>query len=392
MRLALTCSAAAAPRARVRLVTATLALLAVLVGGAARAAAGQEAAAAPRERTTVFRAGESGYHTFRIPAIIRSARGDLLAFAEGRRNASADAGDIDLVMRRSRDGGRTWSPLQVIGDDASDTFGNPCVVLDHTTGTIWLFVIRTRGADRESAIIAGQSLSLPRPFVLSSTDDGHTWSAPRDLTTSLKREDWTWYSLGPGIGIQARDGRLVIPGNHAIAGSGVHRSHLVFSTDHGATWRIGAIAPDGTNESQVVELSDGRLLHNMRNHPPRSGINHRIVATSRDGGLTLDAAREDAALVEPPAQASILAVPGRDGGSRAIVFSNPASPKRERMTVRVSDDDGVTWRRTIVVDEGHAAYSCLVEVEGDIGLLYERGAASAYEEIVFVRLSRAGLI
>ena len=224
--------------------------------------------AAGLEQVVVFRAGEAGYHTFRIPAIVRTRGGDLLAFAEGRRNAAADAGDIDLVARRSTDGGRTWSPLQVIGDDGADTFGNPCVVVDRETGTMWLFVIRTTGSDKEHAIIAGQSRSLPKPWVLSSTDEGRSWSAPRDLTAVLKGPDWTWYSLGPGIGIQTRDGRLVIPGNHAIAGSGVHRSHLVYSEDHGKSWHLGASAADGTNESQVVELSDGRLLQNMRNHPP----------------------------------------------------------------------------------------------------------------------------
>lgn len=343
------------------------------------------------EHVPVFRAGENGYHTFRIPAIVRTPKGALLAFAEGRRHASADAGDIDLVARRSTDGGRTWSALQLIGDDGADTFGNPCVVVDRDTGAIWLFVIRTTGSDKEQAIIEGRSRSLPRPWVLSSTDDGVTWSAPIDLTSAIKRSDWTWYSLGPGIGIQLRDGRLVIPGNHAIAGSGVHRSHLVTSADHGKTWQIGAIAVDGTNESQVAELSDGRVLHNMRNHPPRPGENHRVVATSADGGRTLSPVTFDRALIEPPAQASILAVAGDAPDRRWIVFSNPASTRRERMTVRLSDDDGATWRRSRVVYDGPSAYSCLVDLDGDVGLLYERGEKTAYESIVFTRLTRTWL-
>ncbi len=347
-----------------------------------------QAVAAP-EHVTVFRAGDQGYHTFRIPAVVRTPKGDLLAFAEARRHASADAGDIDLVSRRSGDGGRTWSALQVVGDDGADTFGNPCAVVDHATGTIWLFVIRTTGSDKEQAIIEGRSRSLPKPWVLSSTDDGHTWSAPKDLTATIKRPDWTWYSLGPGIGIQARDGRLVIPGNHALAASGVHRSHLVFSTDNGGTWQLGASAVDGTNESQVVELADGRLLHNMRNHPSKPGGNYRAVATSADGGRTLSSVTYDRALVEPPAQASILSVPSGRPGRRWVVFSNPASTKRERMTVRISDDDAASWGIARVVHEGPAAYSCLVDLGSDIGLLYERGEASAYEAIVFARLTRA---
>jgi sialidase-1 len=351
----------------------------------------QPAASGP-QHVTVFKAGDEGYHTFRIPAVVATPRGDLLAFAEGRRNASADAGDIDLVARRSLDGGRTWSALQVIGDDGTDTFGNPCVVVDRETGTIWLFVIRTSGSDKEAAIIAGSSRSLPRPWVLSSTDDGRTWSAPRDLSAALKRSDWTWYSLGPGIGIQAANGRLVIPGNHAIAGGGVHRSHLVYSDDHGRTWQLGASAADGTNESQVVELGDGRLLHNMRNHPPKPGGNYRAVATSSDGGRTLSAVTYDRALIEPPAQASVLAVPGDVPGRRWIVFANPASTKRERLTVRLSDDDARSWRVSRVVHAGPAAYSCLVDLGDDLGLLYERGESSAYETIAFARIPRAWIV
>lgn len=369
----------------------TLTMLAVaLLLSCASGAAAQPAPSAP-EHVTVFRAGEQGYHTFRIPAVVRTPKGDLLAFAEGRRQAAADAGDIDLVSRRSVDGGRTWSALQVVGDDGADTFGNPCAVVDHATGTIWLFVIRTTGSDKEQAIIEGRSRSLPKPWVLSSTDDGHTWSAPKDLTAAIKQPGWTWYSLGPGIGIQARDGRLVIPGNHALAESGVHRSHLVFSTDNGGTWQLGAAAVDGTNESQVVELGDGRILHNMRNHPSKPDGNYRAVATSADGGRTLSSVTYDRALVEPPAQASILSVPSGRPDRRWVVFSNPASTKRERMTVRISDDDAASWGIARVVHEGPAAYSCLVDLGSDIGLLYERGEKSAYEEIVFARLSRAWL-
>jgi sialidase-1 len=261
-------------------------------------------------------------------------------------------------------------------------------VVDRETSTIWLFVIRTTGSDKEQAILDGRSRSLPRPWVLSSRDDGQTWSSPVDLTASLKRPDWTWYSLGPGIGIQTGDGRLVVPGNHAVAGTGAHRSHLVFSADHGRTWQLGASAIDGTNESQVVELADRRLLHNMRNHPSRPEGNYRAVATSADGGRTLSAVRFDRTLIEPPAQASLISIAGRRGGRRWLAFANPASPRRERMTVRISKDDGVTWAVARVVDEGPSAYSSLVEIGADLGLLFERGASNPYEEMVFTRLTR----
>lgn len=333
----------------------------------------------------VFTAGDGGYHTYRIPSVILTPRGRLLAFAEGRRANASDAGDIDLVARSSDDGGRTWSPVKVIGDNGPNTFGNPCPVVDRTTGTIWLLTTHNRGDDRERDIIAGTSRGTRTVWVMSSRDDGQTWIAPVEITASVKRADWTWYATGPGIGIQLRGGRLVIPANHAVAGTGEHHAHILYSDDHGATWSIGAVAAAGTNESQAVELADGRVLLNSRNHPPKPR-NFRLVSTSTDGGQTLSAPDEDAALPEPPAQASVLRVPPVSGGRDRLLFSNPAGPRRERMAVRVSYDDGRSWPVLRVLHEGPAAYSCLVVLdEGAIGVLYERGWRGAYEGITFAR-------
>jgi sialidase-1 len=345
----------------------------------------------------VYRAGDAGYHTFRIPAVIAARDGTLLAFAEGRRAGAADAGDIDLVLKRSRDDGRTWSALQVVGDDGPNTVGNPCPVLDRTTGMIWLLTTRNRGTDRERDIIAGTSAGTRTVWVMRTTDAGRTWSAPREITASVKQPDWTWYATGPGVGIQTRSGRLVIPANHAERGAepgvGVHRSHVFYSDDHGAHWTLGASADPGTNESQIVELSDGRLRLNMRNHPPKAE-NFRMVAISADGGRTLSPARPDPALIEPPAQASLIALPpSRAPGARArLVFANPASTRRERLTVRISEDDGATWPIARIVEEGPAAYSSLVALrDGSFGLLFERGETSPYERIAFARLTLAWL-
>ena len=183
--------------------------------------------------TEVYTSGEKGYNTFRIPSVIGTARGTLLAFAEGRRDGAGDAGDIDLVLKRSEDGGVSWSPLQVVGDNGPNTFGNPCPVVDRTTGTIWLLTTQNRGTDREKDIIAGTSQAGRSVAVLHSTDDGVTWSAPADITASVKRADWTWYATGPGVGIQTGRGRLVIPANHAVSGTAVHHSHVIFSDDGG---------------------------------------------------------------------------------------------------------------------------------------------------------------
>ena len=373
----------AGAQAMIRTMIGTVAILAAVTSAPAR----QREAAAPL-LIEVFAAGEGGYHTYRIPSAILTQKGTLLAFAEGRRAGAGDAGDIDLVLRRSHDGGRTWTPIQVIGDNGPNTFGNPCAVVDRRTGTIWLLTTQNRGTDREKDIIAGTSEGSPTVWVMRSQDDGATWSSPVEITASVKAPDWTWYATGPGVGIQARSGRIVVPGNHAEAKSGIHRSHVFFSDDAGRSWTLGASSDAGTNESQVVELADGGLLLNMRNHPPKPE-NFRMIARSTDGGRTLSAAVPDRALVEPPAQASLLRFSSASNQDRnRLIFANPASTARERMTVRLSYDEGVTWAVSRVLHDGAAAYSSLVVLaDRSIGLLFERGDRSPYERITFARFT-----
>lgn len=361
------------------------AFLAALAGTAAGRA--QPPPSGP-QYSDVYLAGEGGYQAYRIPSVIATTKGTLLAFAEARRTGAGDAGDIDLVVRRSHDDGESWSPMQIIGDNGPNTFGNPCSVVDRNTGIIWLLATQNRGTDREKDIIAGTSGASRTVWAMKSEDDGLTWSTPSEITASVKRPDWTWYATGPGIGIQTTSGRLVVPANHAEEGTGVHRSHLVFSDDGGRSWRLGASSEAGTNESQVVELTDGRLMVNMRNHPPKPE-NFRMVATSADGGRTLSVAYADRALIEPPAQASILRMSSaRTQGRNRLLFANPASTKRERLTVRLSYDDGKSWTLARVVHDGPAAYSSLVVLRNrSIGLLFERGERSPYERITFARFT-----
>jgi len=338
--------------------------------------------------TDVYAAGESGYHTFRIPSLIATPKGTLLAFAEARRAGAGDAGDIDLVLKRSRDGGVSWSPMQVVGDNGPHTFGNPCAVVDTRVGTVWLLTTHNRGTDREKDILAGTSQASRTVWAMKSEDEGVTWSTPVEITSSVKQADWTWYATGPGVGIQARDGRLVIPANHAEAGSGAHRSHVIFSDDGGRSWRLGASSEAGTNESQVVELADGRLMLNMRNHPPKDR-NFRMVALSDDRGRTWSKPAPDHTLLEPPAQASLVRLTTvKTRGRNRLLFANPASARRERMTVRLSYDEGTSWPLSRVIHEGPAAYSSLVVMPDlSIGLLFERGDLSPYEKVTFARFT-----
>jgi sialidase-1 len=343
---------------------------------------------------TVWVSGEGSTHTYRIPALALTKTGDVLAFCEGRRGTRGDSGDIDLVMKRSRDGGRTFGPERVIWDDGENTCGNPCVVVDQRTGHIFLLSTHNLGSDHESQIIAGTSLGTRTIWLLTSTDHGVTWSTPREITASTKRANWTWYATGPGAGIQlqrgAHPGRLIIPCDHIEAETKKYFSHVIWSDDGGQHWQLGGRTPsDQVNECEVVELEDGRLLLNMRNYSPAERA--RQQATSNDGGATFRDQRFASALVEPICQASIRrlawAAPSQAG---ILLFSNPASSKgRERMTLHASFDDGATWPWSALLDPGPSAYSCLLVCEdGAVLCLYEAGG---YRRIVAQRIEPTDL-
>jgi len=360
---------------------------AVMVLAAAAAVADQ-----PRD-SVIYTSGEGGYHTYRIPALAVTPRGTVLAFAEGRRASAGDAGKIDLLVRRSTDGGETWSAPQFVWSDGDNTCGNPCPVVDADTGVIWLPLTWNRGDDHEREIMAGVSRDTRRVFVTCSRDDGLTWEKPRDVTADTKRPEWRWYATGPGGAIQLRRGphagRLVIPCDHSHADTREYGSHVIVSDDRGATWRLGGIAPiRGVNECAVVELTDGTLRLTMRNYDQSRKV--RQVAFSADGGESWHDQRFDDVLIEPICQAAIDRLRWPDGNSPGmILFSNPASQRRrERLTVRGSFDDGRTWPVAIVLHSGPAAYSDLaVLADGRIACLYEAGATGAYEAIRLARFT-----
>jgi sialidase-1 len=347
------------------------------------------AAEAALRQSDVFVSGQGGYHSYRIPAVIVSTNGTVLAFCEGRKNSASDTGDIDVLLKRSKDSGQTWGDQQLVWSDGENVCGNPAPVVDQITGTIWLLLTRNLGSDKESVIMAGTSRDTRRVFVTQSKDNGITWARPREITDSVKKPDWRWYATGPVNGIHlTRDphkGRLVIPANHSDhSDPSKHpfRSHVIYSDDHGATWKIGGVQEEKTNESTIVELADGSLLHNMRSY---HGRNRRAVARSSDGGSSWSAVSLDSTLVEPVCQASILRFSWPEGEKKgSILFSNPASTRREKMTVRISEDEAATWTAGRVLWEGPSAYSCLTILPSQrTGCLYERGDKGPYEKIVF---------
>lgn len=339
------------------------------------------------DQITLFQSGTEGYHTFRIPALTVTMSGTILAFAEGRKHGRGDAGEIDLVLKRSVDNGVTWESLQVVVTEPAMTCGNPCPVVDRETGTIWLPFCKNLADGDEELITQGKA---PRTVWLThSTNDGVTWAEPREITAAVKEPTWTWYATGPTHGIQLQTGRLVIPCDHLVGmhfdrRRDPHHSHVIYSDDHGATWQIGGIVNAGTNECSVVELVDGSIYINCRNFGDN---NRRGVAWSRDHGASFGGFRWEDALVEPTCQASLVRLTDEYNHDRnRVLFANPASTTRERMTIRLSEDESETWSVGKVLHEGPAAYSDLaVTPEGTICCLYERGDEMPYETLALAR-------
>ncbi len=340
----------------------------------------------PFHQEAIFVSGTGGYHTFRIPALAVTARGTILAFCEGRQEGRGDSGNIDLVLRRSLDGGSTWEPLQVVWDDGGNTCGNPAPVLDRRTGTIWLLMTWNDGHISESEINQGKGVR--DVWVTHSQDDGRTWAKPVNIGARVKKPDWRWYATGPGHGIQTRDGRLLIPCDHSTGPEfNQWRSHVIYSRDGGQTWNLGGEEPGAfTNESTIVELADGSLYLNMRSY---MGDHRRRISFSRDGGATWTESVADNALIEPRCQGSALRYTGKPRfAQNRILFSNPASEKREKMTVRISYDEAKSWKVSRLIHDGPAAYSDLAVLpDRRVGLLYERGMENPYETIAFASMT-----
>lgn len=337
--------------------------------------------------TYIFESGTEGYSSFRIPAIVTTNSGKLLAFAEGRVNGRSDTGDIDLVMKSSTDEGKTWGPLNVIWNDGENVCGNPAPVVDRETDEIYLLMTWNLGEDRERDIIALTSKNTRRVFVCSSDNDGETWSSPTEITNSTKQENWTWYATGPCHGIQLKHeenkGRLVVPCDHIEANTKKYYSHIIYSDDHGKTWKLGGTTPqDQVNECTVAELPDGKLVLNMRNYDRTK--KSRKVSFSNDGGLTWSNIQADSALIEPICQASLLL----SEKNQTLYFSNPANTNgRINMTLKSSTNLGKNWKTVKVLNSGASAYSDLTLINTNtLGCLYEGGKFNPYEGIVFTTI------
>ncbi|MBM3735729.1 MAG: exo-alpha-sialidase [Acidobacteria bacterium] len=330
----------------------------------------------------LFRQGDAGVHTYRIPALLETRKGTLIAVVDARHDKTGDLpGRISLVMRRSFDRGTTWSAPQVIRKVEEGGVGDASLLLDRRNGRIWCFhAYGPPGIGfptaQPGAVTGPDTLQV---HAMYSDDDGNTWSSASDITPQIKDPSWQAMFATSGTHFETSRGRYLIPmvvrdGNRTVS------ARNAYSDDRGRTWKIGPAIGPGTDESKAVELADGTVLENIR------AGKARVVARSRDGGVSFDEPVPDAALVDPSCNAGIMRY--RRGGKDLLIFTNAAAVRRENLSVKISHDGGWTWPEGRTIHPGPAAYSTVIALrDGTIGVLYERGEKYSAERITFARFN-----
>jgi sialidase-1 len=336
----------------------------------------------PASRVDLFHAGDAGVHTYRIPALLETRKGTLLAVADARHDSARDMpAKISLVLRRSHNRGLTWSPTVTLRQVPEGGVGDASLLLDHRTGRIWCFQsYGPPGIGFGTAQSGARTGATTFQFhAIFSDNDGITWSEPRDLTPQIKDPAWQALFATSGTHIQTTSGRYLVP-MVVRDGQGIVSSRNTYSDDGGKTWHIGAAIGPGTDESKCVELPGGVIMQNMRNGPTRA------IALSQDGGINFRPVTHDAVLIDPVCNAAIVRY--RHKRRDLLLFTNAASTKRENLTLRISKDQGKTWTVAQTLHAGPAAYSTVIALrDGSIAVLYECGETSPYSRITFTNLS-----
>jgi sialidase-1 len=339
----------------------------------------------PLKHVDVYTSGADGYQIYRIPAIETAPDGSLLAFAEARKYGGSDPGfgkqDIDLVLKRSADGGLTWSPMKVIEDPGELwSAANPATVVDRKTGRVWVLYLRSK--PQRSTDTSRPGTDDMQTLARYSSAHGLTWSDPIDLTKvarDYRDPNWQASVVGPGGAIQTKTGRLVAP-VWKVKPCGVF---TIFSDDHGQTWQRGGLVPgeQGGDEDQVVELADGRLLLDIR----QNGGPRRLLATSSDAGQTWSEPRPGEVVTPVACAIERLTLQSAGDDRDRIIWTGPKGPGRKTLVARVSYDEGQSFPNERLIADEPAAYSDLTLLpDKTVGVLWERGD---YRFITFTRLS-----